>query len=348
MPTTSNCRISIRSRPRNGKPGRRATTVRSGQMLPASELLCEAAGIRAGLRVLDVATGTGNAALAAARRGCDASGSTSRHAARGGPGPRGRRGARGPIRQGDAEQLPFPDASFDAVLSVFGRCSRPTSTASPASCSASAGRAGGRDGELDSRARTLLRHRRRIRPPPAGIDSPLLWGTRERLDELFAEGAAELRTELRSITEHYASPAAFADFYCSTFGPIVAVLEGLDNGAAASLRSDLVGLGELHRAGRRRRGVVRVPRGGRSDVVVVDPLQVQPPGRGGLARLAARTAREQRLEVAALEHRADEDSTHVAQEADRLDRELELLAVLVPRRRRGRSARSAGGSSRSA
>ena len=54
---------------------------------------------------------------------------------------------------------------------------------------------------------------------------------------------------MRSITEHYASPAAFADFYCSTFGPIVAVLEGLDDDDAASLRSDLVGLGELHRLG---------------------------------------------------------------------------------------------------
>ena len=221
------------------------------KMLPAAELLCETAGIRAGLRVLDVATGTGNAALAAARRGCDAVGvdfaPPQLEAAR------VRAAAEGldaEFVEGDAEQLPFPDASFDAVLSVFGAMFAP-----------------------DQRlvARELLRVCRpggRIAmanwtpalapffdivaayaPPPPGVDSPLRWGTRERLEELFAGGATELRTELRSITEHYASPAAFADFYCSTFGPIVALLEDLDNDDVASLRSDLVELGELHRLG---------------------------------------------------------------------------------------------------
>ena len=221
------------------------------KMLPASELLCESAGIRAGLRVLDVATGTGNAALAAARRGCDAVGvdfALSQIEAA-----RLRAAAEGLEAQfvvGDAEQLPFPDGSFDAVLSVFGAMFAPDQRAV---------------------ARELLRVCRpggtiamanwtpalapffgivaSYAPPPDGIESPLLWGTRERLDELFAGDAVELRTEPLSITEYYASPAAFADFYCSTFGPIVAVLEGLDDRAAASLRSDLVGLGELHRLG---------------------------------------------------------------------------------------------------
>ena len=65
---------------------------------------------------------------------------------------------------------------------------------------------------------------------------------------------------------------------------------------------------------------------------VLDALQVQPPGRGGLACLAAGPAREQRLEIEALEHRADEDPTHVAQEAHRFDREVQLVAVLLPGR----------------
>ena len=167
------------------------------KMLPAAELLCEAAGIRAGLRVLDVATGTGNAALAAARRGCNAVGvdfaPPQLEAAR------VRAAAEGLDAQfveGDAEQLPFPDASFDAVLSVFGAMFAP---------------------DQHRVARELLRVCRpggRIAmanwtpalapffeivaayaPPPAGIDSPLLWGTRERLEELFAGGASELRTE---------------------------------------------------------------------------------------------------------------------------------------------------------
>jgi SAM-dependent methyltransferase len=221
------------------------------KMLPASELLCDSAGIRGGLGVLDVATGTGNAALAAARRGCDAAGvdfsPAQLNAARARA---ATEGLEAEFVEGDAESLPFADASFDAVLSVFGAMFAP---------------------DQHAVARELLRVCRpggtiamanwtpalasffgivaNYAPPPDGIDSPLLWGTRERLEELFAGGVSELLAEPRSVTEHYASPAAFADFYCTTFGPIVAVLEGLDDGAAASLRSDLTELGELHRAG---------------------------------------------------------------------------------------------------
>ena len=221
------------------------------KMLPASESLCVAAGIRAGLRVLDVATGTGNAALAAARRGCEAVGldfsPTQLDAARARASSEALEVA---FVEGDAESLPFPDASFDAALSVFGamfapdqhrvarellRVCRPGGTIAMANWTPA----------LASFFGIVAKYA----PPPAGIDSPLVWGTREGLDELFSEGVSELRAEPRSITEYYASPAAFADFYCTTFGPIVAVLEGLDDGAAASLRSDLTDLGELHRLG---------------------------------------------------------------------------------------------------
>jgi ubiquinone/menaquinone biosynthesis C-methylase UbiE len=86
-----------------------------------SELLCEAVELRPGQQVLDVATGTGNTALAAARRGCEVIGLdwAAPLLARG----RERAAAeRLPVtfREGEAEQLPFPDASFDAVLSTFG------------------------------------------------------------------------------------------------------------------------------------------------------------------------------------------------------------------------------------
>ena len=250
------------------------------KMLPVSELLCEAAGIRAGLRVLDVATGTGNAALAAARRGCDAVGvdfALSQIEAA-----RVRASAEGleaRFVEGDAEQLPFLDASFDAVLSVFGAMFAPDQRAV---------------------ARELLRVCRpggtvamanwtpalapffgivaTYEPPPDGIDSPLLWGTREQLEELLARRRRRATDRAAVDYGELRLAGCLADFYCSTFGPIVAVLEGLDDGAAASLRSNLVGLGDAP-PGRRRRGVVRVPRGGRSNVAVVDPLQIQAPGR---------------------------------------------------------------------
>src|SRR5438477_7908577 len=86
-----------------------------------AEHLCETADIQAGWRVLDVATGSGNAAIAAARRGCEAVGVDYVPALleRG----RARAAAEGldvEFVEGDAENLPFPDASFDAVVSIYG------------------------------------------------------------------------------------------------------------------------------------------------------------------------------------------------------------------------------------
>src|SRR6187397_1107842 len=86
-----------------------------------AEHLCEAADLQAGWKVLDVATGSGNAALAAARRGCEATGVDYVPALL----ERGRLRAEVELldvdfRLGDAENLPFPDDSFDAVLSIFG------------------------------------------------------------------------------------------------------------------------------------------------------------------------------------------------------------------------------------
>jgi SAM-dependent methyltransferase len=86
-----------------------------------AEQLCETADVQAGWRVLDVATGSGNAALAAARRGCEAVGVDYVPALL----ERGRIRAAAEhlsveFREGDAEDLPFPGASFDAVLSIYG------------------------------------------------------------------------------------------------------------------------------------------------------------------------------------------------------------------------------------
>src|SRR3954462_3213284 len=86
-----------------------------------AEHLCETADLQAGWRVLDVATGSGNAALAAARRGGEAVGGDYVPA----PLERGRIRAEAEhlavdFVEGDAEQLPFPDATFDGVISIYG------------------------------------------------------------------------------------------------------------------------------------------------------------------------------------------------------------------------------------
>src|SRR5262249_97283 len=93
----------------------------ASRVVIGAEMLCEAADLQAGWRVLDVATGSGNAALAAARRSCDVVGVDFVPALL----ERGRIRAeverlKVDFREADAENLPFPDASFDAVLSIYG------------------------------------------------------------------------------------------------------------------------------------------------------------------------------------------------------------------------------------
>ncbi len=177
------------------------------------ELLCEAVELRPGQRVLDVAAGNGNATLAAARRWANVT-STDYVAAlleRG----RARAVAEGlPVtfQEADAEDLPFADSSFDVVLSIFGvmftprqeqaaqellRVCRPGGTIGLASWTP--------DGFIGHLFRTMGKHV----PPPAGVKPPSLWGSEQRLNELFGDGVSELKTEKRFFVFRYRSAAAF-------------------------------------------------------------------------------------------------------------------------------------------
>src|SRR5215204_3303102 len=155
------------------------------QILLSSELLIEALDVHAGERVLDVATGSGNAALAAARRGCSVVGldygpvllerARMRAAAE---------GVTADFIEADAEALPFGDGSFDVVTSVFGAMFAPDQERTAHEL-ARVTRPGGRiglvahapEGFIGQVFKTNGRHL----APPAGLRSPLLWGTEERL-----------------------------------------------------------------------------------------------------------------------------------------------------------------------
>jgi SAM-dependent methyltransferase len=211
-----------------------------------AEQLCETADLHADWHVLDVATGSGNAAIAAARLGCAAIGVDYVPALleRG----RERADAEGlPVvfAEGDAEALPFPDDAFDAVTSVFGsmfapdheraaaelmRVSRPGGTIALASWTP--------DGFIGELFRTVGAHV----PPPAGVRSPMLWGTETHLRELFGDGIASLETDERTFTWRFASAAEFVEFFRTWYGPTLKAFAALEGDARDALEQDLVAL----------------------------------------------------------------------------------------------------------
>ncbi len=224
------------------------------------ESLCEALDVAAGSRVLDVAAGNGNAALAAARRGCRV---TAADYVEGLLGQARRRaeadGLAVETRVADAEALPFDDAAFDAVLSTFGVMFTPDPERAAAEL-ARVCRPGGRiglanwtpGGFIGQMFKVIGRHV----PPPAGVPSPLAWGTTERLDELLG-AHARIEVTPRHFVFRYRSGADFVETFRTYYGPTVRAWGALDEAGREALRGELVALADEHN--RDRRGVLAVP-----------------------------------------------------------------------------------------
>jgi ubiquinone/menaquinone biosynthesis C-methylase UbiE len=211
-----------------------------------AELLCEAADLHSGQQVLDVATGNGNAALAAARRFCDVIGidyvptlleeGRERAAAE---------GLRVDFREGDAENLSFTDASFDAVLSTLGVMFAPDQ-GKVASELLRVCRPGGKicltdwtpDSFIGDFFRTIGKHV----PPPPLPNSPFRWGTEEGIRELIGEGVAELKMERRSFDFRYRSAQNFVDYFKGYYGPSLRAFEALDAEGQEGLEQDMIEL----------------------------------------------------------------------------------------------------------
>lgn len=208
-----------------------------------SELLCEAVDLRPGQTVLDVATGSGNAALAAARRFCLATGvdfvpalleRARRRAAA--------EGLSVDFQPGDAERLPFADASFDVVLSVVGAMFAPNQE-QVAGELLRACRPGGTIGMANWTSDTfvgeLFRTIGRYVPPPRGLKSPLLWGTEDRLRELFGDNIRSLSITRRSFMFRYRSPEHYVEFMRGYYGPTLKAFDALDAAQQEHLANDL-------------------------------------------------------------------------------------------------------------
>ncbi len=215
-------------------------------LLIMSELLCEAVDLRPGQKILDVATGSGNTALAASRRFCEVTGIDYVPALL----ERGRERAAAErlevaFREGDAENIPFPDASFDVVLSTIGVMFAPDQKKAAGELlrvCRSGGKIGLANWTPDSFAAEMPRVFAKYVPPPLGLKSPALWGREEHVRELLGNGIRDLRTVRRSFVFRYRSVRHYLEVLQTCLGPTRESFRSLDPVEQENLAGDLTDL----------------------------------------------------------------------------------------------------------
>jgi ubiquinone/menaquinone biosynthesis C-methylase UbiE len=210
----------------------------------ASEDLAEALELIPDERVLDVACGSGNGAISAARRtwgntvGADYVPALLE---------RGRERAAAErleveFVEADAQDLPFEDASFDVAMSIFGAMFAPDQSKAASELLRTV-KPGGRigmanwtpDGAVGTMFKTISKHA----PPPPGVDSPLLWGTEEHLRELFGDGISDLEVERRISRQPFRSADHYIEFFRTYFGPTQMAYERVGAEGEQALTDDL-------------------------------------------------------------------------------------------------------------
>jgi ubiquinone/menaquinone biosynthesis C-methylase UbiE len=205
---------------------------------------CEAVDIVPGEQVLDVACGSGNTTIAAARRawggtvGVDYVPELLENGKQ-------RAAAEGLDIEwvvGDAENLPFEDASFDVVLSTFGAMFAPNQPEAAAELLRVC-RPGGRigmanwtpDGLVGEMFATTVKHA----PPPFKLTPPVMWGTEDHVRELFGDGISDLRAERRSVRMRFLSIDHNLEFFRTYFGPTKMAYERLDEAGRQAFEADM-------------------------------------------------------------------------------------------------------------
>jgi ubiquinone/menaquinone biosynthesis C-methylase UbiE len=224
------------------------------------ESLAEAVDIRAGERVLDVAAGNGNATLAAARRFAHVTSTDyvpsllEKGAARARA-----EGLRVEFEVADAEALPYRDGSFDVALSTFGAMFTPDHRR-PADEMLRVVRHGGRIGLAnwtpEGFVGQLFKIIGRQLPPPAGLESPALWGTEPHIVRLFGRNSADIRCERKLFNFRYESAAHWLQIFREFYGPTHKAFAALDAAGQRTLEADITDLLEQRNVGGRNSLVV--------------------------------------------------------------------------------------------
>jgi SAM-dependent methyltransferase len=210
------------------------------------ETLAEAADVRAGERVLDVAAGNGNATLAAARRFARVT-STDYvpHLLDKGAVRARAEGLDIQFQVADAEALPYEDGSFDVALSTFGAMFAPDQRRTAREL-VRVVRGGGRIGLANWTPEGFIGQLFRVIaiyvPPPAGLQSPMLWGNEPRVVELFGPEATDIRCVRRDFNFRYRSAAHWIEVFRTFYGPTHKVYAALDADRQVRLTEDITAL----------------------------------------------------------------------------------------------------------
>jgi SAM-dependent methyltransferase len=215
-----------------------------------SDLVVEKVGVSSGEKLLDVATGSGNAALAAARKGAEVTGldltpklldvARERAAAE---------GLEIKFMEGDAEDLPFDNGSFDRVTSVFGVMFAPRHAVGAAELVRVAAPGGtiafaawtpeGGNGQMFKTVGSYMP------PPPPEFVPPVMWGNEDYVTKLFADQPVELEFERHTVALEGDSVEAFLAKGELELGPVVMAKAALEpEGKWEDLRADLKALYE--------------------------------------------------------------------------------------------------------
>lgn len=215
------------------------------------ESLCEAMDIRSGRSVLDVAAGNGNVTLAAARRYCKVTSTDYVQALLDQSHVRAlAEGLVVDYQQADAENLPFDAGQFDYVVSTFGVMFAPNQIQSAAEllrvCKGG-GKIGLANWTPDGFIGRLFKIVGKYVAPPAGVNSPALWGTESFIRDNFGPHATNIEIHKRQFSFRYLSVDHWIEVFRTYYGPTHKVFNTLSGGAQVSFANDIRALiGELN------------------------------------------------------------------------------------------------------